>query len=460
MGVGVSVIRTGKFAIEDFCRTRIEWAEIMNIALAEPTVIPGFLRSRWMQLTLGLICMMAISSPQYVWTLFTKPLTAHLGVSVTQLQITFSIFVVLQTFLSPLQGFLIEKFGPKLLLAVGAIMTGLSWVLASSADSLISVYLTYGLLGGVGTGIIYVGIVGLMVAWFPDRRGMAAGVVAAGYGMGAVLSTFPVTISIARTGYQATLLHFGLIFGAVALFAALGMRQPPKDWMADYIARNEKTEGLGSAEMLKTPVFWLMFVMMTMMSTSGLMVISQMASFSRDFGIADAVVWGMSALPLALTIDRFTNGLTRPFFGWVSDRFGREKTMFIAFGLEAVAMTAWLLTRDVTLLFVLFSGLVFFGWGEIFSLFPSTLTDTFGEKHAITNYGFLYMAQGIGSILGGPLAALVHEATGSWLPVFTVVISLDVLTALLAIAVLKPLRGNYLHANARGFARPQRVVGI
>src|SRR6202163_1635577 len=390
----------------------------MNIALAQSTRTTGFLGNRWMQLILGLICMMAISSPQYVWTLFTKPLMAQLGVSLTRLQVTFSIFIVLQTFLSPLQGYLIEKFGPKWLLAAGAIMTGLSWVLAASADTLMSVYLTYGLLGGIGTGIIYVGIVGLMVAWFPDRRGMAAGVVAAGYGMGAVLSTFPVTISIAKLGYQPTLLHFGLIFGAVAFLAALGMKQPPKDWMADYIARNKKTEGLGSGEMLKTPVFWLMFLMMTMMSTSGLMVISQMASFSRDLGIANATILGMSALPLALTLDRITNGLTRPFFGWVSDRIGREKTMFIAFGLEAIAMTLWLLTRDVTLLFVLFSGIVFFGWGEIFSLFPSTLTDTFGEKHATTNYGFLYMAQGIGSIFGGPLAARLHEATGSWLPVF------------------------------------------
>jgi oxalate/formate antiporter len=401
-----------------------------------------------MQLVLGLICMMAISSPQYVWTLFTRPLMTQLGVSLTRLQVTFSIFVVLQTFLSPLQGYLIEKFGPKLLLGAGAILTGLSWVLAASANSLLSVYLNYGVLGGIGTGIIYVGIVGLMVAWFPDKRGMAAGVVAAGYGMGAVLSTFPVSASIAKLGYRPTLLHFGLIFGAIALLAALGMKRPPKGWMADYIARNKKTEGLNSGQMLKTPLFWLMFVMMTMMSTSGLMVISQMASFSKDFGIADATILGMGALPLALTIDRVTNGLTRPFFGWVSDRIGRERTMFIAFGLEAIAMTLWLLTRENTLLFVVFSGIVFFGWGEIFSLFPATLTDTFGEKHAIANYGFLYMAQGIGSIFGGPLAARLHEASGSWLPVFAVVISLDVLTALLAIAVLQPLRRKYLRANA------------
>jgi len=417
----------------------------MNNTSAQPA---GFLGNRWTQLVLGLICMMAISSPQYVWTLFTKPLTAQLGVKLSDLQVTFSIFIVLQTFLSPLQGFLIEKFGPKLLLGAGALLTGLSWVLASSADSLTAVYLTYGLLGGIGTGVIYVGIVGLMVEWFPDRRGLAAGVVAAGYGMGAVITTFPVTHSIAAVGYQQTLQHFGLIFGAIAFIAALGMKSPPKGWMADTIARNCKTEGVNPGQMLTSPIFWLMFVMMTMMSTSGLMVISQMATFSKDFGIANVLVFGLAALPLALTVDRFTNGLTRPFFGWVSDRIGRENTMFIAFGLEAVAMTLWLLTRDNSFLFVMLSGLVFFGWGEIFSLFPSTLTDTFGEKHAITNYGFLYMAQGIGSIFGGPLAAKLHEATGSWITVFVVVISLDAITAILAILVLKPMRSKYLAGKA------------
>jgi MFS family permease len=192
------------------------------------------------------------------------------------------------------------------------------------------------------------------------------------------------------------------------------------------------------------PLFWLMFGMMTMMSTSGLMVTSQMASFSRDFGVANVLVFGLAALPLALTIDRLTNGLTRPFFGWVSDRFGRENTMFFAFGLEAVAMALWLLTRDNAVLFVLLSGLVFFGWGEIFSLFPSTLTDTFGTEHATANYGWLYISQGIGSILGGPLAALMHEKAGSWSPVFATAVTLDLVTALLALFVLKPWRRRYL----------------
>ena len=176
------------------------------------------------------------------------------------------------------------------------------------------------------------------------------------------------------------------------------------------------------------------------------MIISQFAAFSRAFGVADVVVLGMAALPLALSIDRITNGATRPFFGWVSDRIGRENTMAIAFLMEAAAVTAMVLLRNDALVFALLSGVVFFGWGEIFSLFPSTLTDTFGTRHATTNYGVLYMAQGIGSVLGGPLAALLHDKTGTWLPVFAIIITMDALTGLLAIFALKPLRKRYAAA--------------
>jgi MFS family permease len=195
--------------------------------------------------------------------------------------------------------------------------------------------------------------------------------------------------------------------------------------------------------MLREPIFWLMFVMMSMMSTSGLMVTSQMATFARDFGVASALVFGLAALPLALTVDRLTNGLTRPFFGWISDRYGRENTMFLAFALEGVAMALWLTLRDQPLAFVIMSGVVFFGWGEIFSLFPSTLTDTFGTANATVNYGWLYMAQGVGAIFGGPLAALMHEKLGSWVPVFGTAITLDIITALLAVVLLKPWRLRY-----------------
>jgi len=394
---------------------------------------------RWWQLAVGIVCMMSISSTQYVWTLFTKPLASSLGVPLSTLQVTFSILIVLQTFFSPFQGSLIDRFGPRLLISLGGLLTGLSWVVSSQVNSIWGLYLAYGGLGGLGTGIVYVGIVGLMVRWFPDRRGFAAGMVAAGYGMGAIATTYPIRNAIQSVGYQSALLEFGLIFGAIGLLAAQFLRSPKVE-LPEARATRPGIADTPPGKMLRSPIFWLLFVMMTLMSTSGLMVTSQMASFAHDFGVADLVVWGTAALPLALTIDRFTNGLTRPFFGFLSDRIGRENTMAIAFALEGLAMAAWLATRADPVLFVLLSGLVFFGWGEIFSLFPSTLTDTFGTRHATTNYGCLYMAQGIGSILGGPLAALLKESTGSWIPVFTLAIGADLVTALLALFVLKSMR--------------------
>jgi oxalate/formate antiporter len=396
--------------------------------------------TRWIQLVLGLIAMMSISSPQYVWTLFTKPFQDSLGTTLPAIQVTFTIVIVLQTFLSPLQGYLVDRFGARMLIALGCLLSGLGWISSAYATSLTGLYLTYGLFCGIGTGIVYVGIVGLVVRWFPDRRGLATGVVAAGYGFGAILTTFPIDTMMKQAGYQHTLVVFGIILGIVGAAAALAMRMPTSADVLPPPPALASQVGTPPDQMLRSKVFWLMFFMMTMMSTGGLMIISQFAAFSRDFGVANIMVFGLAALPLALTVDRLTNGLTRPFFGWVSDRIGRENTMGLAFLMEAAAVSLMVMFRDNALVFVILSGVVFFGWGEIFSLFPSTLTDTFGAKHATTNYGLLYVAQGVGSILGGPLAALLREQTGSWLPVFVIIIAMDALTGVLALVVLKPMR--------------------
>jgi oxalate/formate antiporter len=423
--------------------------------------------TRWWQLIFGIIAMMAISSPQYVWALFTTELEHALGASLAEIQVTFAILIVAQTFLSPAQGYLIDKFGPRTLLSAGAILTSLSWILASYVTSVWGLYLTYGLLGGFGTGIIYVGVVGLMVQWFPDRRGFAVGMVAAGYGFGAILTTFSISSHIASSGVSSTLMLFGLIIGIVGFLAAQGMRRPRPEEAVELAQTTKAVETVResahsykSSQMLKTPVFWVMYLMMTMMATSGLMVISQMGAFAEDFGIHNAMIFGMAALPLALSIDRLANGLTRPFFGWVSDRIGRENTMVIAFGLEGVAMTLWLFTMSDPVLFILLSGLVFFGWGEIFSLFPSVLTDTFGTKYATTNYGFLYTSQGVGSVLGGPLAAYMHDATGSWMPVFIVVIAMNFATAILAQWILKPMRNKFLSKTEESTRLASTSAGV
>ena len=412
--------------------------------------------NRWNQLVLGIIAMMAISSPQYVWTLFTGPLNQKLGTTLPQLQWTFSLLIILQTWLSPFQAYLVDRFGPRSLISIGALLSGGSWLLSAYVSNIWALYFTYGVLGGFGTGIIYVGIIGLMVRWFPDRRGLAAGLAAAGYGFGAFFTSFPIDSMIKSSGYAHTLVVWGIIQAVIGVAAAQWLRLPPADYRVwrttpgATVATQQSERDYSPREMLRNPIFYLLFVMMSMMSTSGLMVTSNVGPFAREYGVANVLVLGMAALPLSLTLSRVTNGLTRPFFGWVSDHIGREATMALAFSLEAAAILILFAFIDRPALFVILTGLVFFGWGEIFSLFPSTLTDTFGAKFAATNYGFLYIAQGVGSILGGPVAAYLKQATGSWMTVFIVVAVLDILTAFLAVTVLRSLRRKHFAGRMSG----------
>jgi len=426
---------------------------------------------RTFQLIIAVLCMMTISSPQYVWTLFTTPLGHKLGYGLASIQVTFSLLIIIQTLFSPLQGWLLERFGIRVLISIGCLLSGGSWILSGWTDSLWGLYLAYGVLGGIGTGIVYLGCVALMVRYFPDRRGFAVGMVASGYGMGAMLTTLPISHLLHTHGLDATLMVFGVFMAAIGIVLAQFLRVPngaatgiadPEGSTEFHGTKTTKVihkesekyrEEMGLSErgleakkqftprqMLATPLFWLMFIMFALMATSGLMVTSQLATFAHDFGIASVTIFGMSAIPLALTLDRLCNGATRPLFGWISDHIGRENTMALAFGMEGVAMTIWLALMHHPVIFVLMSGVVFLGWGEIFSLFPSLLTDVFGTRHAATNYGFLYIAQGIGSILGGPLAAILYSMEHSWIPVFVLTISCDFFTALLALFVLKRLR--------------------
>src|SRR5476649_1693089 len=185
----------------------------MSVSTIKGSMSSATSSTRCIQLVLGLIAMMSISSPQYVWTLFTKSFQDNLHTTLPAIQITFSILIVLQTWLSPAQGYLVDKFGPRLLIAVGCLLSGLGWVTSAYVSSLTGLYLTYGLFCGVGTGIVYVGIVGLMVRWFPDKRGFATGMVAAGYGFGAILTTFPIDAMLKTSGLASTLQIFGFVIG-------------------------------------------------------------------------------------------------------------------------------------------------------------------------------------------------------------------------------------------------------
>ena len=391
--------------------------------------------------------MMAIANLQYAWTLFTVPLTESLKATLSAVQLAFTLFVLAETWLVPVEGFLIDKLGPRLVVSIGSVLVAAGWIGSGYTQSLGGLYFWY-TTGGVGAGAVYGASIGTALKWFPDRRGLAAGLAAGAYGFGTALTILPIQRMIDGSGYQSAFIVWGFIQGIVVLVTAQFMRRPSEAWRpAGWIRPVEGTSAVVQSrasktpmEMLQTPTFWLMYLMMTMVAFGGLMVTAQLRPIAAIYGMDKTVVLlGITALGVALILDRVLNGITRPFWGWVSDHIGRYTTMAIAFTLEAAAILTLLLLIDQPLWFVVFSGFVFFAWGEIYSLFPAAIADVFGPKYATTNYGLQYTAKGTASIFAGWGAAALVEATGSWLPVFWVAVACDLTAGLLAFFWLRPL---------------------
>jgi OFA family oxalate/formate antiporter-like MFS transporter len=429
--------------------------------MADGAQLPTTLgRERWTQLIAGILCMIMIASLQYGWTLFVHPISAAHGWSVASIQIAFSIFVALETWLTPIEGWIVDRLGaqrgPKLMVAFGGVLIAAGWIVNSKADTLSMLYLG-AVLSGIGGGAVYATAVGQAVKWFPDRRGLAVGLTAAGFGAGAALTVVPIRYVIASSGYQTAFFWFGLVQGAVVLMLAWLLRAPEADEIA-AMSRMAPPKVMQSArsytpgEVLASPVFWVLYVMFIMVSASGLMATAQIALIARDYNVANvAILGGATALSVALIVDNVANGAARPLFGWVSDHIGREYTMAIAFGLGAVAY--WLLgsAGSAPWAFVLFAALIFLTWGEIFSLFPSTCTDSFGPKFATVNLSLLYTAKGASAFLV-PVANVIKTSTGSWHMVFLLTALMNVLVVALALFVLKPMRSKVVATEAQKLA--------
>jgi len=401
----------------------------------------------WIQLIIGVICMVMIANLQYGWTLFVGPIDAKYHWGRASIQVAFTIFVVLETWLVPIEGYLVDRFGPRWIVVIGGALCGIAWSINSVADSLPMLYFAAAL-GGIGAGGVYGTCIGNALRWFPGRRGLAAGLTAAGFGAGSALTIVPIASMIKASGYQHTFLTFGLIQGIVVVVFGFLILVPPASLMLapSKLAPGASRLQARPIEMVKTPVFWVMYAMFVMMATGGLMAVAQLAPIAKDFKVADVPVsllgLTLPALTFALTIDRILNGLCRPFFGWVSDNIGRENTMFIAFLLEGVGILALANLGTNPVLFVILSGVVFFGWGEIYSLFPATVSDTFGTKFATANAGLMYTAKGTAALLV-PYANVLSSKTGSWHLVFMLAAGLNLVAAAMAILVLKPMRGSY-----------------
>jgi OFA family oxalate/formate antiporter-like MFS transporter len=398
---------------------------------------------RWMQLILGIVAMAMVANLQYGWTLFVNPIAEKYGWSRAAIQFAFTIFVLTETWLVPIEGWLVDKFGPRPVVLVGGLLCGLGWVLNSYASTLPILYIAAAV-SGVGAGAVYGTCVGNALKWFPDRRGLAAGLTAAGFGAGSAITIVPISAMIKSAGYEAAFLYFGIGQGIVVLLVALFLTRAPEHKAGTMAAKVQQSRReYKPSEVLKKPVFWVMYLTFVMVAAGGLMATAQLGPIAKDFKIYDVPVNIMGlvlpALTFALAIDRVLNGLTRPFFGWVSDQIGREQTMFIAFSIEAVGILALYQYGRDPVAFVILTGIVFFAWGEIYSLFPSTCADTFGSKYAAANAGLLYTAKGTASLLV-PLSSVLVTATGSWHAVFIVASVLNATAALIAWFVLKPMR--------------------
>jgi OFA family oxalate/formate antiporter-like MFS transporter len=376
------------------------------------------IHNRWFQLCASLVAMVMIANLQYAWTLFVRPLREANGWALSDVQWAFSLFILFQTWVQPLEGWLIDRMGPRVFISVAGVLCGLGWAGLGFATTLPMLYTLY-CLAGIGAALVYSGSMGSALKWFRERRGLAAGIMAAGFGGGTALFIPVISWIIQSHGYRTAFIWTGAFQGIVILSVAQFLRHPPQD-AARSTGRpaTGATTELGkhhftTGEMLRTPQFYVLYAMFVMMSIGGLMVTANAGPMAQAWGLTTA------ALTLAATLSPLANGASRIFWGWASDKIGRETTMVIAFGLQAVSLFMVLALGHLSAAWFAFTlVLTYFTWGEIFSLFPSTLGDYFGTRHATSNYSVLYTAKGVASIVGGGLAALLFERFGSWTAAF------------------------------------------
>jgi OFA family oxalate/formate antiporter-like MFS transporter len=389
--------------------------------------------------------MTMIANLQYGWTLFVTPIDDRHHWGRAAIQVAFTVFVLTETWLIPVEGYLVDKFGPRMVVVGAGLFVAGSWVINSIATSLPMLY-AGAVIGGIGAGAVYGTCVGNALKWFPDHRGLAAGLTAMGFGAGSALTVFPIAAMIKTDGYEATFFRFGLAQGALVFLLGWFLRAPGADFAVAAKAgapAGPAAREYSPTEMVRTPAFWTMYLMFVLMATGGLVATAQLTPIAKDFRIADTPVSLMGltlpALTFALSLDRVLNGVSRPLFGWVSDHLGRENTMFLAFALEGAAIL--LLARFGTdpAAFVLLTALVYLAWGEIYSLFPATCGDTYGRKFASANAGLLYTAKGTASLLV-PLSSKLAASGGGWYTVFVLASVMNFVAAVMALVVLKPLR--------------------
>jgi MFS transporter, OFA family, oxalate/formate antiporter len=419
-------------------------------------------RARWRHLTLGVVCMLMIANLQYGWTLFVLPLQRAHGWAIAEIQFAFTLFVALETWGTPLPGWIADKLGPdigpRVAISAGGVLVAVGWIVESWADSLPLLYLG-GALAGLGSGAVYTTCVGIAVKWFKDNRGLAVGLVAAGFGAGAALTIIPVRMMIAASGYQSAFFWLGLIQGGVILIVARFIRAPhPGEAPAVTAVRRQTTYSYSTREMLRTPVFWVLYMLDLMMCAGGLMVTANLAPIAHSYGVGNVMIWGTTALSVGLIFANIMNGVGRPLFGWVGDRVGNTPAMAIAFALGAASYYLLSVTGHHAWGYIFCAGMIFFCWGNIFSLFPAMCADLFGPQYATANLSVLYTAKGVGAFLV-PLGTVLVASAGSWDSVLLLGAGINVVATILALAVLRPAENRHHTDELQGDLMQSALAG-
>ena len=408
--------------------------------------------NRWYRLIAAMVAMIMIGNLQYGWTLFVQPLmTAHHW-KLSEVQWGFTIFIAVMTWCMPLSGWLIDRVGPRAFMSAAAVLCGVGWAMLGRVQTLPAFYLSYAT-AGLGNCFVYCCSTALGLKWFPDKRGVASGLIAAAYGSGAALLNPILGWWIGVLGYRDAFLYTAAILGVLIFCAGqflqyppMGFVQPPPPGVKPNVRRNH--DHFNSIEMLKTPQFYVLFIMMLASGIGGLMAAAQVAPVARNFKVSTA------ALTIALSLNPLGNGASRFLWGWVSDSLGRERTMAIAFLLQAFSLAGVVTVgRWSSGWFVLTMALVFLTWGELYVLFPAMLADLFGARNAASNYSFLYSTKGLASVLAGGIAATLFEKTGTWNYAFLGSAALALLTALGALGLRRmPLPKRRITSVAVGSA--------
>ena len=413
--------------------------------LAKQTLGP-IAGNRWVQLAAGVIAMIVISNFQYGFTLFTDGLTEQFpGVPYREIALIYTLFILFETWPVPVAGYFIDKFGIRNLMLIGAALISLGWVLAGTiATSLFHLYILYGVLAGTGAGIIYIATVANAIKWFPDRRGLAAGLTAAGFGGGSALTLIPIDATIDSMGWAGAMTAWGVGQGIVAIAMALILHHPPKGWLpANWVqpkAVVQTRRDFTPKQMMSKKEFYIMYGMFLMVCTGGLMTTGNMSRIADSLKVGDATFMGIAIVPFTATLAGVTNAFARIMWGGVSDRFGREYTMAFAFALEGVLIFLMTQISGNPMAFMLLMPFVFLAWGEIYALFSAITGDVFGPKNASANYGILYTAKGMSAILAGwGAAAVAARYAGSFAVPYYISAAFDITAAALALFVLRPI---------------------